>query len=88
MVAEAVAKWGKVNFLVNNAFSFIAKGLDAERDEWHQMMDVGPIGYATMAQCVAESMQHQDGGAMSISQVFQLTLHSPIVGLTTLPKEQ
>ena len=64
VVAEAVAKWGKVNFLVNNAFSFIAKGMDAQRDDWHRMMDGGPIGYATMAQCVAKSMQHQDGGAI------------------------
>ena len=63
-VGEAVARWGKVNFLVNNAFSFIAKGLDAERDDWHRMMDVGPIGYSTMAQCVAEPMQQQDGGAI------------------------
>jgi NAD(P)-dependent dehydrogenase (short-subunit alcohol dehydrogenase family) len=56
--------WGKINYLVNNAFSFIAKGIDASRDEWLRMMSVGPIGYATMAQCVVPAMRTQGGGAM------------------------
>ena len=45
--------WGGVDYLVNNAFSFIAKGIDATREEWHRMMEVGPIGYATMGQLAA-----------------------------------
>ena len=61
---EAVSRWGKVNFLVNNAFSFIAKGVGATRKEWQRMMDVGPIAYATMAQCVIEPMKQQGGGAI------------------------
>ena len=48
LVDEAQKKWGKLNYLVNNAFSFIAKGIDATREEWLRMMSVGPIGYATM----------------------------------------
>lgn len=61
---EAINKWGKINFLVNNAFSFIAKALDATREDWLRIMTVGPIGYATMAQCVVESMKEQGGGAI------------------------
>jgi NAD(P)-dependent dehydrogenase (short-subunit alcohol dehydrogenase family) len=60
----AVAKWGKINYLVNNAFSFIAKGSDATREEWLRSMSVGPIGYATMAQCVVPAMRRQGGGAI------------------------
>jgi len=63
-VDEAVGKWGKVDFLVNNAFSFITKGMDAQRDDWQRMMAVGPIGYATLAQWAAKSMQQHGGGAI------------------------
>ena len=61
---EAAARWGGVHFLVNNAFSFIAKGLDATREDWLRMLSVGPIGYAAMAQALVEPMKQQGGGAI------------------------
>lgn len=64
VVAQALARWGRVDFLVNNAFSFIAKGLDATRSDWERMMAVGPMAYASMAQQVAEPMKRQGGGAI------------------------
>ena len=69
----AVKKWGKINFLVNNAFSFIAKGLDATREDWLRMMSVGPIGYATMVQSVVEPMKRQGGG--SIVNLSSISAH-------------
>jgi NAD(P)-dependent dehydrogenase (short-subunit alcohol dehydrogenase family) len=69
--ADAVdKKWGKIDFLVNNAFSFIAKGINATRADWERMMRVGPIGYATMTQAVIEPMKQSGGGAIvNISSV-------------------
>lgn len=64
LAKEAIGTWGRVNFLVNNAFSFIAKGLEATQEEWLRMMRVGPMGYATMTRCVVESMKRQGGGAI------------------------
>ncbi len=64
LVSEAVKRWGKLNFLVNNAFSFIAKGTEATREDWLRMMTVGPIGYATMAQASLGPMREQGGGAV------------------------
>jgi NAD(P)-dependent dehydrogenase (short-subunit alcohol dehydrogenase family) len=61
---EARKRWGKINYLVNNAFSFIAKGPDATRDDWLRMMTVGPIGYATMAQNCVPAMRAVGGGAI------------------------
>jgi NAD(P)-dependent dehydrogenase (short-subunit alcohol dehydrogenase family) len=61
---NAMEKWGQINYLVNNAFSFIAKGLDVTRKDWLQAMSVGPFGYATMAQAVLEPMKAQSGGAI------------------------
>jgi len=63
-VERTLEKWGKINYLVNNAFSFIAKGLDATREDWERIFMVGPVGYAVMAQLVAEPMKKQGGGAI------------------------
>jgi NAD(P)-dependent dehydrogenase (short-subunit alcohol dehydrogenase family) len=69
-VEAAIRKWGKIDFLVNNAFSFIAKGLDATHADWERMMQVGPIAYATMTQAIVEPMKRSGSGAIvNISSV-------------------
>lgn len=64
LTEAAMKRWGKVNYLVNNAFSFTAKGLDATRADWERIFMVGPVGYAVMAQSVVEPMKAQGGGAI------------------------
>jgi NAD(P)-dependent dehydrogenase (short-subunit alcohol dehydrogenase family) len=64
IVPDCVGKFGKLNYLVNNAFSFIAKGLDATVEEWERMMRVGPIAYSILAASVVEPMKAQGGGAI------------------------
>ena len=63
-VERALSRWGKVNYLVNNAFSFTAKALDATRDDWERVMQTGPMAYALMAQLVAEPIKSEGGGAI------------------------
>ena len=64
VVEQTLAKWGKVNYLVNNAFSFVTKGEDATTEDWERIFTVGPIGYARMVQNVIEPMKKQGGGAV------------------------
>jgi NAD(P)-dependent dehydrogenase (short-subunit alcohol dehydrogenase family) len=64
VVDATLAKWGKVNYLVNNAFSFTAKGLDATREDWERVFMVGPVGYSVMVQQCVEPMKAQGGGAV------------------------
>lgn len=64
LVAATLAKWDKINYLVNNAFSFTAKSLDATHEDWERTFMVGPAAYATMASLVAEPMRQQGGGAI------------------------
>ncbi len=64
LVDTAVQKWGTLDCLINNAFSFIAKGMDATRDDWERMFMVGPVGYATMVQLCAPHMQKRGAGAV------------------------
>ncbi|MCC6581088.1 MAG: SDR family oxidoreductase [Phycisphaeraceae bacterium] len=64
LVDEAMQLAGRVDFLVNNAFSFLAKGLTATRQDWLRMMEVGPMGYAAMAQLASARMREAGGGAI------------------------
>jgi len=64
VVESTLRQWDRVDYLVNNAFSFAAKGLDAARADWERVLQVGPMAYALMTQLVAEPMKRQGGGAI------------------------
>jgi NAD(P)-dependent dehydrogenase (short-subunit alcohol dehydrogenase family) len=63
-VEETLARWGKINCLVNNAFSFLAKGPDASPEDWARVFAVGPETYARMGSLAAGPMKAQGGGAI------------------------
>ena len=62
VVQDTVARFGRVDYLVNNAFSFISKGADATTEEWTHVFKVGPIAYARMGAAAAKEMKV--GGAI------------------------
>jgi len=64
LVGDTVAKYGRLDYLVNNAFSFIAKGLDATREDFLYSLEVGPLGFALMIQLTSEEMKKNGGGAV------------------------
>lgn len=63
-VEETMQRWGRIDYLVNNAFSFIAKGMDATREDWETMYRAGPFAYAKMIQLVAPIMRDRGGGSI------------------------
>ena len=64
LVNQTLNRHGKINFLVNNAFSFLAKGLDATLADFARSFGVGPVAFARLIQLVAGPMQSQGGGAI------------------------
>lgn len=66
LVAAALAAFGRVDGLVNSAYvggeDALFENGDIER--WGQVMDVGALGAARMAQAVLEPMKAQGGGAI------------------------
>ncbi len=64
MAAEAVAAFGGVNILVNNAAIFILRGIDATVDEWRQMLDVNVMGPSLVAKHVVPAIRRAGGGAI------------------------
>jgi NAD(P)-dependent dehydrogenase (short-subunit alcohol dehydrogenase family) len=62
---QAIAeRWGRVDFLVNNAVSFIAKGLDVTTAEWERTLGVNVRGYANMVQACYPFMCESPGAAI------------------------
>lgn len=63
-VARTQSTFGRVDHLVNNAFSFIAKGEDAQTEDWMKSFVTGPLGFARMIQAVAPAMRQAGGGSV------------------------
>ncbi len=64
MAAEAVAAFGAIHTLVNNAAIFILRGIEATPEEWRQMLDVNVMGPALVAKHVVPAIKKAGGGAI------------------------
>ena len=73
VVERAVAAYGPVTLLVNNAFSFVAKAMTATTADWMRSFEAGPLAYARMVQAVAPVMAAAGGGA--IVNVSSISAH-------------
>ena len=63
-VARTVEAFGRLDYLVNNAFAFTAKALDATTADWMRSFTAGPLAYARMVQHCAPVMKQSGGGAI------------------------
>lgn len=61
---EAGRIHGAVHCLVNNAFAFTAKALDATTADFMRSFEAGPLAYARMVQQVVGLMRGAGGGAV------------------------
>jgi len=73
VVRGTLAEYGRVDHLVNNAFSFNAEGIGATGADWERIMFVGPVAFARMIQLVAEPMKRVGGG--SIVNISSISAH-------------
>lgn len=64
LVQQSLERFGRLDFLVNNAFSFLAKSLDATPADFARSFGVGPVAFAVLIALVAEPMKRQGGGAI------------------------
>jgi NAD(P)-dependent dehydrogenase (short-subunit alcohol dehydrogenase family) len=63
-VAKAAAHFGRIDYLVNNAFSFTAKSHDATTEDWQRSFFVGPVAYGRLTAAAAPHMVKAGGGAI------------------------
>lgn len=63
-VEQVVAQWGRVDYLVNNAVSFLNKWLDVTPADWQRSLGVNVMGYASMVQACYPYLKVQTGAAI------------------------
>lgn len=71
--AVLLASGGRLHFLVNNAFSFLSKGVGARRADFERSFGVGPFTFALLTSLVAPHLAAAGGGA--IVNVSSISAH-------------
>ena len=61
---QTVKKFGKLNILVNNAATFVLKGIEAEVEDWERSLRINVIGSSLMSRYAVEKMKQAGGGAI------------------------
>jgi NAD(P)-dependent dehydrogenase (short-subunit alcohol dehydrogenase family) len=61
---QTVEKFGKLNILVNNAATFVLKGIEAEVEDWERSLRINVIGSSLMSRYSVEKMKQASGGAI------------------------
>jgi NAD(P)-dependent dehydrogenase (short-subunit alcohol dehydrogenase family) len=69
LVAKARELFGEVDYLVNNAFPFTAKALDATYDDWVHTFMAGPAAYARMIAEFVKQRQQKEGAVVCVSSI-------------------
>lgn len=63
-IAETIAQYGELHYLVNNAFAFTAQSVKASTKDWMRSFKAGPLAYARMVQHAYPHMKAAGGGAI------------------------
>jgi NAD(P)-dependent dehydrogenase (short-subunit alcohol dehydrogenase family) len=61
--------FGEIDFLVNNAFPFTAKALNATYDDWVHTFMAGPAAYARMIAEFAQNRKRKAGAVVCVSSI-------------------
>ena len=69
LISKARELFGELDFLVNNAFPFTAKALDATYEDWIHTFMAGPAAYAQMIAEFAKQRQKKEGAVVCISSI-------------------
>lgn len=69
LVEAALAKYDRLDLLVNNAFSFLGGGLEAPAAAFALSYAIGPIAFARLIQLCAERGMKEGGAVVCISSI-------------------
>lgn len=68
-VQQVADRWQRIDFLVNDAVSFIAKGIDATTAEWERSLGVNVRGYANMVAACHPTMKKTGGAIVNLASI-------------------
>lgn len=69
LAEEAVAAFGRIDVLVNNAAAFVLKGLEATVEEWKRSLEVNVIGTALVSRFAVEKMKDKGGAIVNLGSI-------------------
>jgi NAD(P)-dependent dehydrogenase (short-subunit alcohol dehydrogenase family) len=69
LVAKTRELFGDPDFLVNNAFPFTAKAIDATYEDWIHVFMAGPAAYARMIAEFVKQRQKKEGAVVCVSSI-------------------
>lgn len=64
LVKEAKEQFNTIDVLINNAATFVLRGIDASVDEWTHVLQVNVVGTALVTRSVVPLMKHSGGGSI------------------------
>lgn len=66
---ETVKAYGRIDILVNNAATFVLRGLEATVEEWQKSLGVNVIGTALCTKYAVEHMKKMGGAIVNLGSV-------------------
>jgi NAD(P)-dependent dehydrogenase (short-subunit alcohol dehydrogenase family) len=69
LISKARELFGELDFLVNNAFPFTAKAMDATYEDWVHTFMAGPAAYARMIAEFAGQRKKKEGAVVCVSSI-------------------
>ena len=63
-IDETLRQFGRIDYFVSMACTYLDKGLESSRNDWTTAMDINVISGGVFAQKVAEKMQSESTGAI------------------------
>jgi NAD(P)-dependent dehydrogenase (short-subunit alcohol dehydrogenase family) len=69
LISKGRSLFGELDFLVNNAFPFTAKALDATYEDWAHVFMAGPAAYARMIAEFAARRTKKEGAVVCVSSI-------------------
>ncbi len=69
LVSKAISTFGDLDYLVNNAFPFTAKGADASYEDWTHAFMAGPAAYARMMAEFVKQRGRKKGAIVCTSSI-------------------
>ncbi|GHV85022.1 oxidoreductase [Spirochaetia bacterium] len=69
LISQGRALFGELDFLVNNAFPFTAKAMDATYEDWTHTFMAGPAAYARMIAEFSKNRKKKEGSVVCVSSI-------------------
>jgi NAD(P)-dependent dehydrogenase (short-subunit alcohol dehydrogenase family) len=69
LISKGRSLFGELDFLVNNAFPFTAKALDATYEDWVHTFMAGPAAYARTIAEFVKQRQRKEGAVVCVSSI-------------------